>query len=138
MGWARCSAASSQFPASPCVLELAKARVLLFPQQSCQSLGEPRRNRALVQVTGNLPLDVGNVGAVLGFTHGRPPNDLPESVCHSRKCRFWFEPLRQGASEREVLFVLWSTSLPLFEPVKRGVACAPATAGDALKALHPA
>jgi hypothetical protein len=91
-----------------------------------------------VQMPSNLPLDVGNALAVLGFAHGRSPNDLPESVCHSRKCRFWFEPLRQGASGREVLFVLWSTLLPLFESVERGVAGPSAAAGDTLETLHPA
>jgi hypothetical protein len=76
--------------------------------------------------------------AMLGFAHGRPPNDLPILVGHSRKWRLRSLALRQGASGREVLFVLWSTSLPLFEPIERGVACASAAAGDALKALHSA
>jgi hypothetical protein len=62
---------SAQFPASPHVLELPQARALLFPQQGRQSLGEPGRDYLTpVQMPGNLPLDVGNVFAVLGFAHG--------------------------------------------------------------------
>jgi len=68
----------AQLPASPHVLELAQARALVLPQQGSQSLGEPFRYCfALVQMAGNLPLEVGNVLAVLGLAHGRPPNDLP-------------------------------------------------------------
>ena len=75
----------AQLPASPHVLELAKPRPLLFPQQGSQGLGEVRRyGLALVQVPRDLPLDVGNLDAVLGFAHGRPPSPFPKKVMPPR------------------------------------------------------
>jgi hypothetical protein len=72
---------SSPLPAFPHVLELAQARALFFRQQRGQILGEARRDRfALTQVPGNLPLDDGNMLAVLGFAHGSTCRSLPSSV----------------------------------------------------------
>jgi hypothetical protein len=83
-GWARQPAASSQLSAFPHVLELAKARALLFPQQGCQGLRLPGwHGFAPVQMAGNRPLQVHKVGGVVRFpAHDTPPNDLPESVCN--------------------------------------------------------
>ena len=58
-----------------------KALALFFPQEPGQGIGKARRyGFALVQLAGNLPLDVGNVLAVLGLAHGRPLNGLPIPV----------------------------------------------------------
>ena len=63
----------TQLSASPHVLELPQARALFLPQKGSQRLGEPRRHRLTpVQMPGNLPLDVGDMLAVLGFAHDRP------------------------------------------------------------------
>jgi hypothetical protein len=64
--------AGAQFTAFPHVLELAKSRALLFPQQGCQGLRLPRwHGFAPVQMSGNRPLQVHKVGGVVRFpAHG--------------------------------------------------------------------